>query len=134
GVVYSGLTPSYEFFDDQVTERVKAIQAEFPGNSVWLSDATPDLRHLLIRVEGTATAGEYYLVSDGGQKLLLSSVRPDIAPQDVNPVIAYEYRARDGVRIPALLAGPREHAEDPRELPAVMLPHGGPESHDWLEF
>lgn len=134
GVVYSGLTPSYEFFDDEVTARVRAIQAKFPGDSVWLSDTTPDLRQLIIRVEGSSTSGDYYLVSGEERILPLSSVRPDITPQEVNPVIAYQYQARDGATIPALLTLPLAHAEDPRDLPAVMLPHGGPESHDWLGF
>lgn len=134
GVVYSGLTPSYEFFDAKLTERMRMIQAQFPGNSVWLSDASPDLRHLVIRVEGISTSGEYYLFSEGGENLLLGSIRPDIGPEQVNPVVAYEFQARDGATIPSLLTVPRAHAGDPRRLPAVMLPHGGPESHDWLRF
>lgn len=134
GVVYSGLTPTYEFFDEKLTERLKKIQAQFPRNSIWLTDASPDLHHLVVRVEGSNTSGDYYLFSDVGTNHFLASARPNIPPDSVNPVITYEYKARDGAVIPSLLTVPLAHAENPHNLPAVMLPHGGPESHDWLGF
>jgi dipeptidyl aminopeptidase/acylaminoacyl peptidase len=134
GVVYSGLTPSYEFFDDDLTELVKDLQAHFPGQSVWLRDATPDLGHLIVLVEGSSTSGDFYLFSGDGTLRFLGAARPEIGTEFVNPVIAYDYKARDGVVIPALVTVPRAHAEDPGNLPAVMLPHGGPEAHDWLGF
>jgi dipeptidyl aminopeptidase/acylaminoacyl peptidase len=133
-VVYSGLSPSYEFFDDELTERVEAVQAHFPGHSVWLRDVTPDRRHLIILVEGSSTSGDISLYSDEGTLRFLGAARPELETEYVNPVVAYEYKARDGAIIPALVTVPRVHAEDPRSLPAVMLPHGGPESHDWLGF
>jgi dipeptidyl aminopeptidase/acylaminoacyl peptidase len=110
------------------------IQAKFAGNSVWLVDATPDLRHLLIRVEGSSSSGDYYLYSDDKVVRFLSRSRPGIAPESVNPVTAFDYEARDGATIPALLTLPLAHKADPRSLPAVVFPHGGPESHDWLGF
>jgi hypothetical protein len=96
GVVYSGLTPSYEFFDEKLTDRMQKIQEQFPRNSVWLIDASPDLRHLIVRVEGSDTSGDYYLFSEGGTNRFLASARPDVAPEDLNPVVAYEYQSRDG--------------------------------------
>jgi dipeptidyl aminopeptidase/acylaminoacyl peptidase len=134
GVVYSGLTPSYAFFDEQLTARMQEIQAKFPGNSVWLEDASPDLRYFLISVEGSNASGDYYLYSDDKVIRFLSRSRPSIGPEFVNPVTAFDYEARDGATIPALLTVPLEHKEDPRKLPAVVLPHGGPEAHDWLGF
>lgn len=134
GVVYSGLTPQYDFFDEALTGRMAALEGRFAGNAVWLTDASPDRRHLVIRVEGRDTSGDYYLFTDEDKLRFLASTRPGIAPEDVNPVVGYEYPARDGVSIPSLLTLPRKHAENPRKLPAVLLPHGGPEAHDWLGF
>ena len=134
GVVYSGLTPSYEFFDDDLTELVKNLQAHFPGDSVWLRDVTPDLRHLIVLVEGPSTSGDFYLFSNDGTLRFLGAARPEVATEFVNRVIAYDYKARDGTIIPALVTVPRAHVEDPSNLPTVMLPHGGPEAHDWLGF
>lgn len=134
GVVYSGLTPSYEFFDDGLTELVKDLQAHFPGHSVWLRDVTPDLNHLIVLVEGSSTSGDFYLFSGDGTLRFLGAARPEVETEFVNPVTPYAYKARDGAVIPALVTVPRAHADDPGNLPAVMLPHGGPEAHDWLGF
>lgn len=134
GVAYSGLMPSYEFFDAGLTKRVKGLQEYFSGDSVWLSDATPDLRHLLLFVEGSNSSGDFYLHSDDGTLYFLAGARPGVTAEFVNPIIAYEYIARDGAAIPALMTLPKVHAEEPHDLPAVMLPHGGPEFHDWLGF
>lgn len=36
GVIYSGLHPSYEFFDKEIQGRVEVIVAAYPNHSVWL--------------------------------------------------------------------------------------------------
>lgn len=133
GVVYSGLKPSYEFFDERLTRNMAEIQAHFPTDAVWVVDASPDLNHLVIQVEGTGSSGDYYLFSEGNLRFLTSS-RPEIPSEHVNPVILFEYGARDGATIPALVTVPKAHGEGSRDLPAVMLPHGGPEAHDWVGF
>ena len=50
----------------------------------------------------------------------------------VNPVLEYEYDTRDGYTIPTLLTVPR--GKKLENLPAIMLPHGGPESYDDKSF
>lgn len=134
GVIYSGLTPSYEFFDERLTRNLQDIQSSFPDHAVWIRDASPDLRHMVLLIEGSSSSGNFYLYSDGGKPQFLAAARPAIAPEFVNPVIAYEFEARDGTRIPSLITVPNRYAEAPEHLPAVMLPHGGPEAHDWLGF
>lgn len=134
GVVYSGLSPSYEFFDEQLTESLQEIQAEFPNDSVWIRDTSPDLGHLVLLVEGSGSSGNFYLHSAGGKPQFLAAARPTIDAEFVNPVVAYEYAARDGAMIPSLITIPVDNVDDPNGLPAVMFPHGGPESHDWLGF
>lgn len=134
GVVYSGLRPSYAFFDRNITQAVTSIQAKFPGNSVWLTDTSPDLRHLIVRVEGSTSSGDYYLYSGDDTIRFLLPARSSIAREYVHPVIEYEYEARDGAKIPSLLTVPSTQKDNAHDLPAVMLPHGGPEAHDWVTF
>jgi dipeptidyl aminopeptidase/acylaminoacyl peptidase len=134
GVIYSGLSPSYEFFDERLTKSLQEIQAGFPDDSVWIRDVSPDLNHLVLLVEGSGSSGNFYLHSDGGKPQFLAAARPTINAEFVNPVVAYEYAARDGAMIPSLITIPVDRVDDPNGLPAVMFPHGGPESHDWLGF
>jgi dipeptidyl aminopeptidase/acylaminoacyl peptidase len=134
GVIYSGLRPSYEFFDIALNTRMSKILAEYPRHSVWLADWSPDWQHLIIKIEGAGSAGEYFLNSKGNSSRFLASARPTISAEYFNPVVEFEYKARDGLTIPTLITVPAANADNLKKLPAVMLPHGGPEAHDWMGF
>lgn len=134
GVVYAGFSPIYHFFDQTLDKRVQNIQAQFQGQSVWVSDVSPDLKHLVIHVAGSGSSGEYYLFSEGKEPRLLATQRPNIPAAKVRPVITLEYKARDGLNIPTLLTVPHSDTDEFTNLPAILLPHGGPEAHDLLGF
>ncbi|MDQ2076835.1 S9 family peptidase [Marinimicrobium sp. ABcell2] len=134
GVQYGGFRPSYQFFDDELNQRVEAIVAAYPGQSVNLVSWSPDWKHLVIKVEGSASAGDFMLYSQGKEPRFLAEARPTIAAADINPIVEFFYQARDGMKIPALLTVPRAHQESLHKLPAVMLPHGGPAYHDRVGF
>nr|WP_224746107.1 S9 family peptidase [Neiella litorisoli] len=87
---------------------------------------------MLFYVEGIGIPGEYYLFSDGEFRFAASS-RPQLKPEQVNPVEIFSYQARDGLTIPTLLTRPA-HIQTKAPLPAVMLPHGGPEAYDSKGF
>ncbi|MDQ8204114.1 alpha/beta fold hydrolase [Pelagicoccus sp. SDUM812003] len=134
GLAYQGFRPTYSFWDQAFEERFEKIQALFPKHSVWLSGTSADWKRLIVYVEGNGSSGEYFLFSEGESPRLIAQARPSIGPEDVNPVIEYEYAARDGLRIPTLLTVPRSRVEDPSNLPAVMFPHGGPAAYDRFGF
>ena len=56
GVRYSGFSPSYRFFDPKLDERVNNILAQFPEQSVWIIDQTPDWKTLVVYAEGSNQA------------------------------------------------------------------------------
>ncbi len=134
GLRYSGLTPSYKFFDDALDLRVKEIQEIFPGHSVEIVDYSPDWKHILILMEGPQSSGEYYLFSEGENPEYIAARRPDIAPEDVNPIGTVTFKARDGLRIPTVITIPKTRIDDMKNLPAVVMPHGGPASYDDVDF
>ncbi len=134
GVIYSGFNPSYEFFDADVDQRMKEIQAIFPNQSVWLRDWSEDWKHWVVYVEGDIYAGIFYLFSEGEKTRQLASARPNIKSEDINTIISTTIEARDGFSIPTLLTVPNDRIDSLADLPAVMLPHGGPQSYDRIEF
>lgn len=134
GVVYSGFLPSYRFYDDKVDRRMKEIMALFPEHSVWLRDWSQDWKNLVVYVEGSTSSGEYYLFQEGKPGSFLVAARPNIKAEDVHPIAIFNYKAADGMTIPALLTIPRDKINSMKNLPAVMMPHGGPESYDRLGF
>ncbi|MDH5304787.1 MAG: alpha/beta fold hydrolase [Gammaproteobacteria bacterium] len=134
GVRYSGFTPSYHFFDAELEQRVKDIQGAFEGYAVHLVDWSPDWQHLVVLVEGSESSGDYFLFSKGQEPRYLTARRPDITAEDVHAIGRVSFTARDGMRIPSLITIPRDRIADMKNLPAVVMPHGGPASHDEIGF
>jgi len=63
---------------------------------------------------------------------LLAHARPKITSEQVNRVQEISYKARDGLAIPTLLTVPNNTPLV--NLPAIMMPHGGPEAYDKISF
>lgn len=134
GVRYSGFTPSYKFFDKETNDFVQAIVDRFPEHSVWITSHTPNWSHALIMVEGSQFAGDYFLIDRKLNTTFLASQRPSVQPEHMHPIASLHYNAQDGLSIPALLTIPRKQVQTLKNLPLVVLPHGGPESYDRIGF
>lgn len=133
GVEYSGFYPEYDFFNDDLTQSIIDAQAHFGDAAVSLMSWSDDFRKLLLYVEGSGRAGDYYLFDRiDYTAMLLAQARPNIASEDVGQVLTISYKARDGLSIPALLTLPPDGSD--KNLPLIVLPHGGPESHDAVGF
>lgn len=134
GVRYSGFNPSYRFFNENIQKKMDTVLNYFPDHSVGLHGWSSDWDKLLISVEGSSDPGSYYLFSGGKKLIKLTSKRPGFAPEDIHPIGKVTYKARDGLRIPTLLTIPKNNLSSMKNLPAVIFPHGGPESYDRIGF
>jgi dipeptidyl aminopeptidase/acylaminoacyl peptidase len=131
GVKYSGFTPSYEFFENKLNARMNGINKALPDNNFTISDYTPDWSQIIFYMDGKASSGDYVLYKKGALEPL-AEARPDIAYDAVHSVVEYSFKARDGMEIPSLLTIPK--GKELKNLPAIMMPHGGPESYDRKTF
>ncbi|GAA0305311.1 S9 family peptidase [Psychrosphaera haliotis] len=131
GAEYSGFTPSYEFFDKTLNARMRGITQALPNNSFRIDGYTPDWKQIILFMQGEFSSGDYVRYNAGGLEMLAPS-RPEIAPDFVYDVVEYSFKARDGLTIPTLLTKPRTTAKGP--VPAIIMPHGGPESYDKKGF
>lgn len=135
GVSYSGFSPTYHFFDADLDARIKTIVATFPDQSVYIVSTSPNWKNIVVMVEGSQFAGDYFLFVDGSNEpQFLTSSRPNIKIEDINPIGKLTYTARDGLKIPTLITIPKDKITSIKNLPAVIYPHGGPESYDSIEF
>ncbi len=136
GVRYSGMRPTYEMFDPELTTAIANVQAMMPNASVWLDSWTNDWSKVLFFVSG-GYSPERYLLFDRENNTLtnVANARSGITDADVGEVMTIEYKARDGLKIPSILTWPASIAEEDRKnLPLVVLPHGGPEAYDSVQF
>ena len=84
--------------------------------------------------ERAGDAGAYYVYDGPTGKLRLIGKRyPQLtAPEHLGERRAIKFRARDGTQIPAYLTLPA--GIEPRNLPLVLLVHGGPHARDDFTF
>jgi len=118
----------------------KAIQAAFPGKSVFLS-INRKADKALVTVDHVDHPTAYYLYSNG--KLApLGSKRPWIKNENLGKGEYVTFKARDGLEIPALITYPPGYTPDKGRIPLVVHPHGGPWARDdqgwddsgWVQF
>ncbi len=136
GVQYSGMRPTYEMFDPEITSAIASVQEAIPNASVFLSSWSQDFSKLLFYVTGGLAPERYYVFDrTTAQFTQIAAARPEITEADVGEVMTIEYKSTDGLTIPAVVTWPTGVSEDAREgLPLVVLPHGGPESYDFVQF
>ena len=79
----------------------------------------------------TAPGSYYYLDRKSRQMSQLAEVRPALSGKTLTPVKSVRYTSRDGASIPAYLTLP---AGDGKNMPAIVLPHGGPSARDEWGF
>jgi dipeptidyl aminopeptidase/acylaminoacyl peptidase len=131
GVRYSGFTPTYEFFDNKLNARIRGINHAMPNNAFIVADYTPDWSSIILYMDGQNSSGDYVLYQNSTLSRL-ASIRAAITPETVNPITQYSFKARDGLIIPTLMTKPVNSKLE--KLPAIILPHGGPESYDTISF
>lgn len=134
GVRYTGLVPSYRFFDDKKNKRVEDILAKFSDNSVYLSGWTESMDKIIALAEGSSFAGDYFLFAEKQAPKFLAATRSNINSSDVHPIAKVTVKGGGGFHIPTLLTIPNNKVAAMKNLPAVMLPHGGPASYDQIGF
>jgi len=134
GFVYSGFTPTYKFFDDDVEARFKNISDMFAEHSVSLQSWSEDFSSLIIYASGNSAPGDYYLFEKGKEPAYLATSRSNIDPSNIHPVGQLTVQARDGFKIPTLVTIPQMYLANMKNLPAVLLPHGGPATYDTKKF
>ena len=121
------------FFDPAKQAIATKIREAFAGFDTRMMDWTPDFRQVLVRTSGNLDSGSWYLVDlETGQAKAFGFERMAIAPKHVGRISTVEFTARDGLKMDGILTVPP--GREAKNLPLVMLPHGGPHSHDREQF
>lgn len=133
GVWLGGTQEEFRWIDAQAEARFKSVSRAFPHRTVLVQGRSADGKRMLASVSSASQPAVYYLVDFGTHKAdIVGDEYPALADIKLGDVRAFEYKARDGVSIPAYLTLPP--GSDGKELPLVVLPHGGPESRDYYSF
>jgi dipeptidyl aminopeptidase/acylaminoacyl peptidase len=123
----------YTFFDAKLQASWNAVVKAFPGEQVSLASWSDDKRRLIVQVD-SPTLGLAYALVDLNTKSaqFLGETYLGLTPEGVSEMRPIKYKAADGLEITGYLTLPR--GKDPKNLPLVVLPHGGPQGRDTLGF
>lgn len=136
GVRYSGLTPTYDFLDGSLESSYTAVSTQLPKASLYLDSWTDDRDLVLYRVFDRYVGESWLIHQQSTNSLqLVAKRRPNIPAEALSRLSQISYVARDGLEITGVLSLPPGDQTDHREpLPAIILPHGGPELYDKFDF
>jgi len=121
----------YVFFDNELQAHWDAIVRAFPDERIELESNSDDYSRVVLKVFG-ARDGYVYAQYDwyAHHATILGRAYEEVtAPAEMR---AISYSAADGLTIPGFLTLPRGVAE--KDLPLIVMPHGGPASADTQGF
>lgn len=133
GVSTSAADSPMHWFDPALA----ALQAQFDkavgDRQARIVSFNRDRSRMLVRVGRADSPGAiyFYSIADGVLRRV-ANLNETIGTRTLSPVRMVKYQARDGLEIEAVLTLPK--GAEPRALPIVMLPHGGPWAQDGLAY
>jgi len=133
GAGYVDDRPEVTYFDPKMEALQRGLEQAFPNVSVHAVSWDTSLKTVIVEVESPKQPPTYYYLDrDTHQASKIASAYPDLSPSDLGDMKPYPYKARDGLDIPAYLTLPPGKA--PKNLPAIVMPHGGPDARDDMSF
>lgn len=123
-----------EFRDPDLRKAYEAVIAKLgPDRSVSIQSRSAGGEVLVIAAEGPTDPGSFHVWDSRTGKLeLLGAQRPALKPERLAPTARYDWKARDGFALSGYLTTPRSFTG--ARPPLILMPHGGPEARDNLEF
>ena len=140
GASYATERRQIEFFDPALKALGASLERALPGHpNVSFIDASEDEKTLLLFAGSDTAPGSFYVLDRTTRHMTeVLPVRPELAAVRLGTMKAITYTAADGTKIPAYLTLPA--GSDGRNLPAIVMPHGGPGARDewgfdwWAQF
>lgn len=133
GVVYTTDKSHYVFFDEDRRRLQETLEAKFPGYYVAVTDMDDDERRVILATYSDRTRGTYYLYDRSTDKLeKLADLAPWLKEEQMAPMTPIQFQSRDGLTVHGYLTLPVGVAS--RDLPVVVIPHGGPSARDTWGF
>ena len=149
GFRYASEAPRTYWINDQLAALDARLKTVYPQNERvidWVNNATgavskvkypsageftitswsDDKKYAIVARQGPSLPPEYYLVTDGTKLSLIGKSRPDIDTKTLGESRFVQYKARDGLMIPAYVHLPSTDLYGSGPYRAIVLPHGGP--------
>jgi dipeptidyl aminopeptidase/acylaminoacyl peptidase len=109
------------------------LEKALPKGEISIGSRTADENLWVVAIYSDVDPGSRYLFNrKTGKAELLYRARPNLPSQHLAPMQPVTYKARDGMMIHAYLVTPK--GVSAKNLPVVVMPHGGPWARDTWGF
>jgi dipeptidyl aminopeptidase/acylaminoacyl peptidase len=139
GVRYNAADERVLFWDFDAQRLQARIDRALPGSVNVIHSSSDDGRLHVVKSSGAAQAPRWSIFDEhDGRMALLGRSYPDLETAALALPTTVYVTARDGKEISAFLTLPKNR--DPRHLPMILFPHGGPaarmpgEFNDWTQW
>ena len=124
-------TPS--LFSPALEAKVRGALRAFPGYRASLKSWNSDFSRMIVFTDGGDDSGTYWFVDIAKKSAVpLGAAYPTVTPAEVGPVRMVDWKAADGLALHGVLTLPP--GRPAKNLPLVVMPHGGPGARDYPEF
>lgn len=127
GAFFMDPKPRTAFFDNKSKDAVlyRSLEAAFGGDPVRITSQTSDGRLALVEVWSDRNPGDFYVFDTVAKKAShLLSRRDWFDPEQMASMRPIQLKARDGLALHGYVTLP--HGSNGKNLPMVVMPHGGP--------
>ena len=133
GVRTSDRSTPLRWIDPAMAAHQKTLEAASPQSVVRIESISADQSRMLVRFSTPDNPGLlFYFDAATGDLLQLAAMNETIGGKRLSRGRMVQYKARDGLEIEGVLTMPRGRGD--RNLPFIVMPHGGPWGHDELSY
>lgn len=122
------------YFVPEIQQTLAALARALPQQMLQVVDSSADDSKMIIYAGRDTDPGVYYIFDRNARRLQTFLVVRDqlegVKLADVKPI---SYPAGDGTMVPGYLTLP-PGVQNPKGLPAIVMPHGGPSARDEWGF
>jgi len=134
GAHYTPDSPQASYFDPSVKSLMTSLSKALPQSALSVTESSADEQKMLIFSGSDRDPGVYYIFDRPNKQLQTFLVaRAELEGVTLATMKPISYPASDGTSIPAFLTLP-PGKESAKGLPAIVMPHGGPNSRDTWGF
>ncbi len=121
------------WLDPATDKRYASLGRTFAGKHIGIESRSADNKRVVVQVTAESSPSVYYLIDYTAKKAdIVGEQYPALLDRPQGSVRQFDYDARDKYPLFGYLTIPAGAEE--KNLPLVVLPHGGPESRDTDDF
>lgn len=132
-VSYTTWKTQRHFLDKETEKTFNKIKAHFPRHEITINNETRDEQQMIVATYSDTEQAIYYHYDVASDKMTkIAEKAPWHKAEHMAEMKPIKYTTRDGLEINGYLTTPKGKAA--KDLPLVMLPHGGPWARDYWGY